>query len=869
MSDAGSIKENLTRDEALTRASQLAVENTSVSLDLTQGDTVFGAVSEIRFDVTAPHAIDTFVDATCEQVHDIWLDGVSVRDQVDVSATRIALTGLTPGSHVLRVTATMRYQHDGNGLHYFVDPGDSHVYLHSQCEPFDAHLIYPCFDQPDLKTVFDLRVTAPKDFVVVSNAPVHEKPQDGEAGTWVFAPTERISTYITAVVAGSYVSVTDTYTREDGSAIALALYCRRSLAEFLDADEIFTVTKQSFAAFEELFGMNYPFAAKYDQLFVPEFSAGAMENSGCVTFSEAYIFRSKVTDALKERRAETIIHEMAHMWFGDLVTMRWWDDLWLNESFATFMAVYVQARYTRFTDAWVTFLDAEKAWALFQDQLPSTHPVADDMPDVESVHQNFDGITYAKGASVLRQLVAWVGEDAFFAGCRHYFAAHAWGNTTLGDFLSSLEAASGRDLDAWRDEWLLSTGPNALSLDVNYDAQDTVVNATVVQTAPTPLWVNDTADAKLPILRRHRLAVGVYNTVDDTLARTARIELDVAGERTPVNELVGTTKPALLLVNDDDLTYTKALLDETSLETVTTRLADVAEKMPRALLWSNLWDMVRDGVLPSRRYLAIVTQNIHAENTIGVLQRLLQRQLGALERYTSVEHVASWRDQLAEQAYNAFSDAEPKSDMQLAWFKQFAALGAKSYASQLHELLAGTWAPDGLAVDVDLRWFVLTQLAANGQATRAHIDAELAADRTDLGDRNAATARASLPDADAKNEAWERLVTDVNLSHTMSRHIIAGFAQLSQTDVLAPYVEKYFATVAPMFDQRSLDWSVEFAAGMFPHHAASDALLATLDEKLAADDQLPKPLVRVLREQRDTLVRTLRARACDQLYAPA
>lgn len=868
MSAAGTVRENLTREEAAARAAIITVDTTTVVLDLTHGDSVFGATSTVTFRVGGNMPVSTFLDATCDAVHEVLIDGASVHDPTIITQTRILLHDLSPGTHTVTVVATMRYQHEGNGLHHFVDPQDQLVYLHSQCEPFDAHLIYPCFDQPDLKTCFVLTVEAPEQFVVVSNAPATSTPPEGKAGTWEFAPTERISTYITAVVAGGYVKVEDTYQRADGTAIALGVYTRRSLAPYLDAEEIFTVTKQSFAAFETLFEMNYPFAAKYDQLFVPEFSAGAMENSGCVTFSEAYIFRSKVTDALRERRAETIIHEMAHMWFGDLVTMRWWDDLWLNESFATFMAVYVQARYTRFTDAWVTFLDAEKAWALFQDQLPSTHPVADDMPDVESVHQNFDGITYAKGASVLRQLVAWVGEDAFFAGCRHYFAAHAWENTTLHDFLASLEVASGRDLVAWRDEWLLTTGPNAVAIDTHHDAAGHVTDATVLQTAPLPLWAGQLRADSKPVLRRHRLAIGVYNTVGDELVRTQRVELDVAGDQTTVSDLVGTRQAELLLVNDDDLTYAKTMLDETALKTVTERLANVTEPLARALLWSSLWDMVRDGVLPARRYLTIVARNIAAEDKIGVLQRLLQRQLGALERYTDPTHIASLRVSLADAAHAAFHQAEPSSDFQLAWFKQFAALGSSlpQYVTELKGLLDGSFAPAGLSVDVDLRWYVITQLATAGEITDAVIAAENQADNTDLGERQAATARASLPEQRHKQAAWDRLMTDEHLSHTVSRHIIAGFNQLTQSAVLAPFIDTYFTSLGKIWQERSLDWSVEFSAGMFPHFAASDALIAQLDDFIAADAELPKPLVRVLREQRDTLVRTVNGRACDETY---
>jgi aminopeptidase N len=425
----GQQRENLTRDEAQQRAAVLEVTSTRVHLDLDRGGTTFGAVSELSFRVR--EACSTFVDCTAREITRVVLDGAELDPDEVGDPTRIRLDGLAAGDHHLVVESTMAYQHEGKGLHRFVDPTDDRVYLHSQFEPFDAHLVYACFDQPDLKAPFSLTVDAPAEWVVVSNGEVTDRPSEGAAGRWAFATTPPISTYISAVVAGPYASFHDRY------AVRTAAGSTSGSTSAGASPSTSTPTSSPWSPgrgsdfFERVFGQHYPFGTKYDQLFVPEFSAGAMENPGAVTFTETYVFRSKVTDAIRERRAETILHEMAHMWFGDLVTMRWWDDLWLNESFATFMSVLAQAEATRWPNAWVTFLDAEKAWAKMQDQLPSTHPVADEMPDVESVHQNFDGITYAKGASVLRQLVAWVGQDEFLAGLRGYFEKHAWGNTDL------------------------------------------------------------------------------------------------------------------------------------------------------------------------------------------------------------------------------------------------------------------------------------------------------------------------------------------------------------------------------------------------------------------------------------------------------
>ncbi|MTV27665.1 aminopeptidase N [Nitriliruptoraceae bacterium ZYF776] len=857
--------ENLTRAEAQQRAAQLRDVDYRVELDLDRGDEVFGSVSSVRF--TATSAGDTFVDATARSVERVVLDGRELSLDL-VEPTRIRLPELAAGDHELRVEATMAYTHEGKGLHRFVDPSDDGVYLHSQFEPADAHLVYACFDQPDLKATFTFQVHAPAGWVVVSNGAVEDRPAEGRAGTWSFATTPRISPYISAVVAGTYVAIHDRHVVDDPARgrreTELGLYVRRSLADHLDADEVLTVTKQGLDWFAEVFDLPYPFG-KYDQLFVPEFSAGAMENPGCITFSEAYVFRSKVTDALRERRAETILHEMAHMWFGDLVTMRWWDDLWLNESFATFMSVLAQVEATRWTGAWTTFLDSEKAWAKLQDQLPSTHPVADEMPDVESVHQNFDGITYAKGASVLRQLVAWVGQDEFLAGCRDYFQRHAWGNTTLADFLGALERASGRDLAAWRDEWLLTTGVNRLAAEASLADDGTYAEVAVVQSSPAPNW------AGLPgtpehreVLRRHRLAVGVYRRTDAGLVRDQRVELDVSGPRTVVPELAGVPAGDLLLLNDDDLTYAKLALDERSTATVTAHLAEVTDPLARAQVWSATWDMVRDGELPASRFVDLVVGNVATETEIGVLQRLLLRAAGAAERYAAPEHRRGLLAKLTRAARRQVEAAEPGSDHQLAWVRHWAATakGEPDELTEVRRVLDGDLRIPGLAVDTDLRWHLLTALAEAGAADEADVDAELRRDDTDLGQRQALTAKAARPTAEAKAQAWQRLTEDTSLSHTLSRQLWAGFVQLDQPEVLAPYARAYLDVLDEVWKQRSLDWAIEFSTNTFPHFAAGDELLGEVDDLLARED-LPRPLRRVLLEQRDTLVRTLVARSRD------
>ncbi len=840
--------ENLTRDEAAERARLIADVETAVHLDLTGGPESFDVVSELRFRCEEPGSA-SFVDATCTTIREIVLNGVALDPNEVATETRIALAGLQ-ADNTLKIVAVMPYKHEGKGLHRFTDPSDDRVYLHTQFEPFDAHLVYPCFDQPDLKTTFELSVQAPEEWVCVSNEVCLERPSDGQAGTWRFDVTPRISPYITALVAGSY---TEFRFDEEGE-IPQGFYVRRSLASSLERDlpELLEVTRQGLAWMAEAFGTPYPFT-KYDQLFVPEFSAGAMENPGCITFSETFVFRSKVTDARNERRAEVVLHEMAHMWFGDLVTMRWWDDLWLNESFATFMALLSQVEATRWPDAWVTFNDAEKAWALLQDQLPTTHPIAADMHDILSVHQNFDGITYAKGASVLRQLVAWVGQDAFLDGCKQYFREHAWGNAELADFLGALEEASGRELRSWTEEWLETTGVNTLEPLIELTPDGTYGEVAILQTAFD----------EHPTLRRHRIGVGVYDSTSEGLSRRAYVELDVEGPRTIVSELAGVKAGDVLLANDGDLTFCKLRLDAASTNVLRTELHRFVDALPRTIVWSAAWDMVRDGQMPVGTYLELLTNNIMHEDEVGVLERLLGRATASVTRYGDQSKVAERLTALADAARAKIDDTEAGSDVQLAWVRHWASVATtEAQTAAVQQLLDGALSFDGLTVDTDLRWHLVVALAAAGVAGEDRIESEYARDTTDLGARQAATARAARPDPAAKRAAWDRLVDEESLSHTMGRQLWGGMFQLTQADVLAGFDRLYLDTLDRVWDERSIDWALEWSEGCFPHPLASQALFDEVDAVLARTD-LPGPLRRVLLEQQDTLARTLRARAAD------
>ena len=831
---------NLHRDEAAERARLLQVASYDVDIDLTDGagapgEGTFRTTSTVRFTCSEPGAT-SYIDLTAPTVREATLNGVAV-DSAAFDGNRLALPALAADNELV-VVADGAYMRTGEGLHRFVDPVDSSVYLYTQFETFDAHRMFACFDQPDLKAVFRFTVQAPADWVVVSNG---VSSQDG--GRWTFTETPPMSTYITALVAGPYASVHDEH---DG--IPLGIYCRASLVQHLDADELFAVTKQGFDYFHRVFDYRYPFV-KYDQLFVPEFNAGAMENAGAVTFLEDYVFRSKVTDAAYQRRAETVLHEMAHMWFGDLVTMRWWDDLWLNESFATYMSVLCQASATRWTGAWTTFCNSEKTWAYRQDQLPSTHPIAADMVDIEAVKVNFDGITYAKGASVLKQLVAWVGQDAFLSALRDYFRAHEYGNTVLADLLGALERASGRDLSDWSAEWLETAGVNTLRGSFEVDGDGAFSSFAVLQEAP----------AEWPTLRSHRVAVGLYCLVDGRLVRTHREELDVVGAKTEVPALVGHPQPDLVLVNDDDLTFAKIRLDERSLATLIAHVGDLEDSLPRALCWAALWDMTRDAELPARDYVAAVLAGIGRESDIGLVQSLLRQVQSAVTLFADPAWAPTGRSQLASAALDALRAAEAGSDLQLAWTRSFTTTATSpEHLAVLRALLEGTTVVEGLSIDTDLRWTLLGRLVALGQAGDAEIDAELARDSTSAGERQAASTRALRPTAAAKGEAWRLAVEDPDVPNAVQSAVIGGFWHPAQLALLEGHVEQYFDVVGRVWAERTAEMAQNVVVGLYPALLVSRDVVERTDAYLAGPD-VPAALARLLAEGRDGVVRSLRA----------
>ncbi|MFC9984805.1 aminopeptidase N [Microbacterium keratanolyticum] len=842
--------ENLTRIEAQERRAIIDTQSYEIALDVTKGAEVFGSRSVVRF--TATPGASTFIDLIAGEVREITLNGESIDPSTAFADSRIALTGLAE-ENTLIVDADCLYTNTGEGLHRFVDPVDGEVYLYSQFEVPDSRRVFAVFEQPDLKATFQFTVTAPSAWKVISNSPTPEPIVHDGASTWGFAATPRISSYITAIVAGPYEATFSELTSASGQIVPLGVYGRKSLWQHIDADYIFDKTREGFAYFESKFGVPYPFA-KYDQMFVPEFNAGAMENAGAVTFTETYVFRSKVTDAVKERRVVTILHELAHMWFGDLVTMKWWNDLWLNESFAEWASTIATAEATEWTEAWTTFNAMEKTWAYRQDQLPSTHPIVAEINDLEDVQVNFDGITYAKGGSVLKQLAAWVGIEEFFAGVSEYFKKHAWGNTEVSDLMVELEKTSGRDLSTWSKKWLETAGVNTLSPFITEAADGTISRFAITQTAP----------ADYPTIRPHRLGIGFYNLIEGELTRTHYVEIDVDGDLTEVSELHGLARPDLVLLNDNDLAYAKIRLDDRSLATAIAHLADISDPLARSLVWGAAWDQTRDAESAASDYIDLVLGNIGRETeSTTVRTTLLQLQLAA-NQYVTPESRTAAREKVADGLWALAEGAEAGSDSQLQFVTAFAnALVTPEHAATVGALRSGETTLPGLEIDTDLSWQLLAGLATIGATDAATIDVALAADNTAKGGEFAAQARASLPTAEAKRVAWASLIEKDDAPNTIVRAAALGFVHPSSVDVLGEFVPAYFDMLLPIWNTRTYQIAQYLIVGLYPKSLANIELRDATRAWLAANQDAAPALRRLVNENLADVERSLAVQARD------
>ncbi len=793
---------SLTRAEAITRADLLTVTRMEVELDLDTGAEHFGSVTRIHLAASADG--DTFVDVDPVTLHRARLDGADL-DVAALADRRLPLA-VTAGEHVLEVTATMAYSHDGTGLHRASDPADGQDYVFSHLFLDAAPAVFACFDQPDLKAPYAVSVKAPSDWQVIGNGT--GRIEDG--GVWHLAETKPLSTYFVALCAGPYVGVHDEH---DG--VRLGLWARASLAEQLrtHAPEMLAVTKASFDYFHSIFDIRYPFG-DYDQVFVPEFNAGAMENPGCVVIRDSYLFRGSVGRDELLTRANTISHELSHMWFGDLVSPKWWDDLWLNESFAEYMAHRCLVGATEYTEAWVDSTMARKSWGYSAERKPSTHPVAGSpAPDAKSALANFDGISYAKGAAVIRQLIEFIGDDAFLAGIHDYLTAHSYGNGTLADFLAAMERASGRELATWSRAWLETAGVDALALERE--------TGTLVRTVPECH----------PADRPHAMDVATY----EGGAETSRVAVQVAGERTTVEGL--DLGASLILPNAADLTWATPLLDETSLESLRAQLPRMTDERARAVLWVGLRDgaalcRVDPRLLVDLGEAALVTEtndSIFARAGMHLTARVIRVLLPQEEQAEATARMAAVGERV-------LAEAEPGSSRALH-AARLVARTTDDVEGRLRPWAKGEGLPAGLEGDADFRWILLGQLSRRGLIGEAEIEEARAEDNTMSGQLGALTARAAIPAPEAKAAAWADLTTNRERSNHELVAIAAGFWGPQDRSLVTPYVERYFTDIPPMTEWLGEDALARVATMTYPSRFVSEETLALSRACLEGDLQ--------------------------------
>ena len=848
---------NITREEATLRSGVVKAGAYRVTVDVTGNgvadpERTFASHTELDF---VSQGGSTHLDVIADEIRSATLDGSPLpTDEFD--GYRLPLKDLTEGSHTIVIDAVCRFSRTGEGLHRFVDT-DGKIYLYSQFETADARRMYATFEQPDQKATFQLTVLAPAHWNVFTNSRSVAGELIGEGiARFEHAPTPVISTYITALVAGEYHVVRGQITSAAGL-LPASVACRASMAEFLDADRILETTQRGFDVFESTFGVPYAFDS-YDQIFVPEFNFGAMENAGCVTFRDQYLFRSRVTAREMEARDNTILHELAHMWFGDLVTMRWWDDLWLNESFAEwashFAADKIAEKYGTGANPWASFSNERKAWAYMQDQLSTTHPIAADMSDLEKVEQNFDGITYAKGASVLKLLVSFVGIEAFAKGVGSYFRKHSHGNTTLTDLLSELETASGRDLSWFTGQWLESAGVNTLRAEFEVDETGTFTRFAIVQTAPEA-W---------PTLRTHRLGIGIYANTDNGLERVDYVETDISGERTDVPDLVGRPRRDVVLLNDGDLTFAKVRLDEMSRNTLVNGIDRLADPLARAVTWSLFWDSVRDAEIAPQELVSLALQGIGSEKDMAAITTVLAQAAACSGRFMAPELREAANMKLVTGLAGLLKDAEPGSDAQLIIAKTLIGVARSESACELiRGWLQNEEVPTDLAVDTDVRWLIVATLARRGVFGEEEIATELERDNTNTGAERAAGARAGLPTVEAKAEAWRLATADPDIPNETHRSIAMGFISYGQEDVLAPYVDAY-AKLAEAISKREDGWDTRGYAAigaalrwLFPETLATADVVERFRRYLAEGEPTDQ-VRRLLSERLDEAERNLR-----------
>ena len=865
--------EALTHEAAITRAKQIAHVSYTLWFRLDDTGDSYEGRAVLNFDLReSAHSFSSEVPIDFEEgvVKSISLNNAQVPEpetHYDGHHIIFNTSELTTGSNRVEIAFEHKYSHTGEGLHQYKDPEDENIYLYSDFEPYYAHRMFPCFDQPDLKASFELTVDAPKEWQIISNTAEHDVTKLEGRKSWAFPPSPLISTYIFALHAGPYKMW-----KADADGIPLRLFARQTVAKWVDYQEWFRVTRAGIKFYNEQFGYPLPYA-KYDQVLVPEYNMGAMENAAAVIYSERYIHRGKVTKEMARNRADTILHEMAHMWFGDLVTMRWWNGLWLNESFATFMSFWA-LQGTGDKDAWQDFFANIKEWAYWQDQLITTHPIESHIADTDHAASNFDGITYGKGASAIKQLFYYLGKDDFREGLQRYFEKYALRNASINNFMQMLAEASSKNLTEWQHVWLQRAGVNSLEAVWSCDEDGEIAKMTLKQGS------EDGAP-----LRPHRTRVALYSQAKGGSKYKASKILDVTYSQaeTSVDEAVGKPCPAFVFPNYEDYDFAKVTLDPKSLEAVETHLSQVEDPLTRQMLWYVLWDMTTDGRIAANQFADIVIRHAGKEKEPLIVKNLsdsLTRNYFVRHTNPSEETLLRFLAPTQRQEYQGKIEdflnrqavtAAPGSDLQLIWFQTYLRAAATPKATNfISGLLKGKRHLSGLKIDQERRWDLISALARLGESeSPTLISDELKKDPSDMGVNASITAEASMPDLAVKKKWMQKMTreetpldksNDKPLPLSKLKQAMQSFHLLNQEELGKNFVEAYFDAIPRLVDKEESEFVATFAQQMYPALCTQEIVERTT-KFLDSHSKLPPAVEKSLKVHRQEEERCVRARA--------
>ena len=813
--------ESLNATYAEMRAKQVKNISYNLTVNIDNKSESFSGVSTLNFELQKNNIQDLTIDFDEGSVSSLLVNGIPAEFSYDKWFITIPAAILSSGKNVIEVAYQRPYATDGSGLHRFVDPENGEVYLYTDFEPYDANRLFPHFDQPDLKATYALNVNAPSHWQIISATRETSIKEDGDTKHWIFPASAKFSSYVFSLHAGNYAVWEDSF--ED---IPLRLFARQSLAEYVNTQEWFTPTKQSFAFFNAYFDVRYPFV-KYDQIVAPDFNAGAMENVAAVTFNESYIARGEKSTQAKMSLANVIAHEMAHMWFGDLVTMRWWNGLWLNESFATYMANLAVAQASDFENTWDVFYSGTKQWAYRSDDSVNTHAIELPVASTGEALSNFDGITYGKGASVLKQLPYYLGEENFRVGVSNYLKKFSYKNTDLDDFIGELGKAANKDMQQWTQDWLYNAGLNTIK--VNYQCSDDKISQ---------FTINQSAPASYPTLREQRVQIGLYNINDDTLSLTSATPIMYKGASTEIKTVIGKTCPDLVYPNEADWGYVKVELDDKSLRVAQDHINAIDNTTMRLMLWQSLSDSVNDAKLSAKEFVNFATANIAGEQNVNVIRKIASSLTSALSYLTTATRLEQkdysplYRE--IETLYlSLLQNAEPGSDLQKFWYSQYINVSkTNKHLINVENILLGRMNFDGLIIDQDKRWILIDKMNRYQHGNyQALLIAEKIKDNTDTGVKNAIYAEVVRPEAENKAK-WFTILIDnpEKLKLSTLRYIMWGLFPAEQEALAEPYKAKILAHITKLNEGSDLALLESFTSNLLPAkcRAESEQELAEL-----------------------------------------